>query len=1817
MGFLYQVLKDVQKNKNLVKYFYTLSEAIRKLKTAEGKAGLRGVVGTVSRGISYHVDGFTGHSDGLKKELEKLNNQHIEPFNNVIGELKTADVGKEFEVAGRLHLCIQAAQQFPEQMNRVEEKFSTLDENLKNKLKDDYNAIDINVNKFVASATNSELHALLTLAENKFDDLRNDITLTAGDAIVKAGELRKDCGKQIDEKIKFVEGKVQEAITALKSWIETAGGVVDEAIKIAEKVHKALDASKKADNTLGGEVMKIEVSNQFITSANEELGKTVARLQDCIEGAERFRAEAEKKAMEALEIVNGSTYGGDRRKEKIKSAARSLQSKTITLKKCYESARIAVQDAKNAALLTLNDLDSKIKDDLDALRGNIARSLKKHVRDAILTPIKGDVTKIVSGEVGGNNGMKLTEEAVKEYAKKFTHDKFGDKVLKGWVAGIIMEDAVVRNRLTSYVKENSSIFKGDVDSYLNGKDLTLHETMQKAIKKVLQADVIKNAMGGFTDGRDTVESDLQAMKDVCLKFATLLGEKVREIAQLRLLAEAIVQAIESRDGLHSPSAGFSQSDLKAASEYILQRLVSRANHAAADIDWLILETVGTEKPTSIVKELHTATKTAEALSGKILQGLLPGGGIGSFANQVEAIEEQVTTPFNDAHTRPTNVQSLMINYKGKAGIGNEGSGKAKLNDQIEDIFKKMEELKVTDFRKYSGDPSVTVDREIADLHSAVTTALDEFTDALKKLLKTEDLHDIPNEGVLDKLRCLGAKIGKDITDDRCLDGIKEKISGMQKSSLPKTSNITESIQSIRRQLQNLQSELKLTGGQRNDVINRLTDLRDNGIFGDQDVWEGTSAKGLKKIHTYVLDLNVTHLKNLRNHVDTILNEAEQQAVDYITKTQKEFEEKITAAEKAVRTKIQTKYLEKIDALYEMLKSTFATHNQNIITTITTDEDSGIKGLMKRMYWHSNMFSQIPRDNDLASMSFNLNKFLTPLMDYIKGQVSGDSALKSDVRSISLLSHTLLDDLYASKQFDHTFSRNLGNLTTKLTSFAPKQFQNTHHPELGDILKHGMTGFVTELQKQYISRYSMETFKDALTTTKDAKVTLTEYGRKCAKVCLSIVPMVTDSLSELKEKLDNEDGKWKKYNIYNKDASHHSLHRLFFSEHGYDPGLPVGSKHGELNHRTECDGGRILDHLNNQTYKLFVTSTKSHPALRSDSDDISVVEVEEGGRLSDLFSYLYDYFAVCHLGAPSKRHPCSVNEMLCWLTGLPHNGVYGKLKGHVKSLFEVADKIDPSIKKVVSIDASPHRITHDDVNIAIKEICETSYALLTTFVGTGDEATYYACEFPNNSLGLQYPSNPADCLDTLLDILRRIFPPLKFLFMQCGQPASENGWLKCLYGKNVASSKWPCKEHSKGKARCEPKCQPTCGPKCQPNCRPTSPLQSYLSDSLTGHLPHSVTSIGCRAECNTCPKGKPGMPCITPLGFRGFSGSTKTGSYLSAVIGEFLGIANIHTLFGLSPTTPKTLPEHFDFVSCLVRGWIDLSNSVGKSDVQYAFEASAESLSIQLYDKPNELTDALRDAYGSESSNHRSCEHHHLLHLTSFDTCKGSKKHCAPYISPLSRNAYTCLPFKNSNTYLSWAIYLPWTFWDLLNNLYNAFCSINCQDWGCRGCLRGDSCKKGEHGVVDKEKPSADCQCPSIVDCKGVAPTLYQYGFVFGEASTLNDSQSPKKCSDFCSQLKNVLNSQYFQKLFEECDNFLYYIRFPFMSLTLALWLLSFLYLLYIMVIRLDLLYIMVIRLDLLHIKSHLHSPSSHRIAAQSLLAAARVNKLNRVFYLQP
>ncbi|CDR71957.1 hypothetical protein, conserved [Babesia bigemina] len=1186
----------------------------------------------------------------------------------------------------------------------------------------------------------------------------------------------------------------------------------------------------------------------------------------------------------------------------------------------------------------------------------------------------------------------------------------------------------------------------------------------------------------------------------------------------------------------------------------------------------------------------------------------------------EDLQNAVAAALKKAHQKVDSVKHLMTHYR--MHLNDSGAIKSAIRSIQTDVKKALDEAPQIGHLLYTS--------------NNLTSKFDAFIHAIQQLAQNGAPHSQNKNSVshyladLDQMIVTADEEGYTLTADYSSDlnlsikrlaKIYDKLKDLQKNiaAVTKSTDAGE-IDEIISHLQGLPALVDKATLQTkqniydlyNNLVDKISFMRQSFELADNAMTNAISS--LQQTFNSVRENAKSGVENLRNYL-----------IDLAVKSFS-----------TLTTEVRMLFAERHKADLKALKISVESQIPVVIEILHYDKRNGLKGLMKRMNNHettfqkmSTLFQQRSVD-DFKHMALQFKMLVGSYLEYTEEQAMtpGKSPQPTDqsekVRhlkdAVDSLLHYLKQNGHLTRQymFDHHFDDLLTSLNSLVTSLSPSF--TSPSPLLGP-LKTGLSKFAEQLGHAYVNRYSgrkmgkllevkpssenQKPAKTQLSDTSTDNYDLTPEGRNCAKVCLTIVEMVSEDLKYLREQCET---KWAPKKIY----SGSSL-GSFLTKCGYRVAIKDTDQNGELQCKSSMKGEQVHERL--MTKKYSSDSEIKHLKECESNKDQETGKPKKSSNfhifdlINCLHHHLETYYSINHMATfASKKQPCSVYEMLCWMSGLPHNNVYFDLTTDgFDALFDKREKKeDDSIefeyitvedKTPNSLTAYPLMIRRGDITNAIVHLTSYAPTVLTTILGTGDEFTTYAVDFRTNHLKFSYPSRAEDCLHTLLDILRRIFPPLKFLHSQCDTLTSEHGWYRCKYGKDVQSAKLPCTKHSKTETECQPR----------------SPLMSFLGDCLPGHLPHQLTSVGCKAECKSCPKATPGQPCLTPLGFRGFSGSTKLGKELGNVLTKFFSNGIATPLLSFVPKPPSSLPEHFGFALYLVKGWGEGSTRTGKNGTQGYVEEAMKSQSIKLYSDTTPLTDALRTAYGDARGSHQDKDHlplyADLASLSMVKSCVDKVNHvyCAPYLSSVCGDSYGYFAKKHSDHYLSWAIYLPWTFWDLLNNLYNAFCSINCQDWGCRGCLRGDKCKKGQHGVVDKDKPSAICQCPSIVDCKGVAPTLYQYGFVFGEASTLNDKDAPKKCSDFCSQLKNVLKSKYFEKLFDECDMFLWRIREPFSYLVLSLWLLSFLYLLHIMVIR----------LDLLHIKSHLHSPSSHRIAAQSLLAAARVNKLGKMFYLQP
>ncbi|GBE63472.1 hypothetical protein, conserved [Babesia ovata] len=341
---------------------------------------------------------------------------------------------------------------------------------------------------------------------------------------------------------------------------------------------------------------------------------------------------------------------------------------------------------------------------------------------------------------------------------------------------------------------------------------------------------------------------------------------------------------------------------------------------------------------------------------------------------------------------------------------------------------------------------------------------------------------------------------------------------------------------------------------------------------------------------------------------------------------------------------------------------------------------------------------------------------------------------------------------------------------------------------------------------------------------------------------------------------------------------------------------------------------------------------------------------------------------------------------------------------------------------------------------------------------------------------------------------------------------------------------------------------------------------------------------------------------------------STGKRIKDVLADFCGdsekplIKLCSYMLCLLRTPPKSLGDMFAFYYNFILCW-GLKGNDHKSD---AFKkAVAKAYFGETYPKLD-ITSMFR-------SQHHAADNHpkgDLFSLFSCDNKESSATTCGRYLKPISLKTWTVFSEKNADNYLSWVLYLTETFYNLLDQLWKECCD-NCNKPGTR--CHGNTCYKNCQTLQNPPLPASakhHTLCKSIAQCPFTRPTICTYGFVIKSSSNLSDEngvENKRTCKDFCRTLENVLskvkdkNDVLAKLVFETIPEYLWQIRLPFSYLLLALWSLSLLYLLHIAVVR----------LDVLRIRSHLKTPSSHRIAAQSLLAAARVKALANVKYFSP
>ncbi|KAK1939114.1 variant erythrocyte surface antigen-1 family protein [Babesia divergens] len=567
-------------------------------------------------------------------------------------------------------------------------------------------------------------------------------------------------------------------------------------------------------------------------------------------------------------------------------------------------------------------------------------------------------------------------------------------------------------------------------------------------------------------------------------------------------------------------------------------------------------------------------------------------------------------------------------------------------------------------------------------------------------------------------------------------------------------------------------------------------------------------------------------------------------------------------------------------------------------------------------------------------------------------------------------------------------------------------------------------------------------------------------------------------------------------------------------------------------------------------------------------------------------------------------PSTVREILLWLYGLRFTSGFSSLVSHCKDLCSpFGNSFNPdafcyyiytccSLLPVSFISTVQHSDSH-----------------VSTFFSTADS------EF----LQFSYPEDPSDLLEKLCEYTRKIFPPLKFLCMQCELDKDQAGWRDCAFGRGcvkglqenpvtvpATSCCSPSGSHGifctsvPGISNYHEHCTSSKpGVKCiglkpctdTPSGKSKTAKDAHTSNQCTASCPHPLLMFlidGSESKPQAFPYSLFKLPpdsSVPPMGFSPdkLSSPGRNGESLFVILDVFVGDSDsdqkvcflrdlLRFLLCLTRTPPSTFGEIFSFYYKLAE-WVDKTGG----DPKGKFKASLET---EISSHPGtysgqKLTGAVQKLYGSDHPSGNHSDPPYSLKLLSH--CWGAKQKdpCGNFLFPLATNAWDFFAPSNSDAYLSWICYRAREFQTMFKDFHQK------------------ASEKFSKCCSDSSK------CPKIVECPCALPFLYKYGFSFMSASRLNG----KKCFDFITQLESFVENSTLDKLIEEIERFIWSIRFPFFFGFLYVWffVLSYFF------------YVILIKLDTFHTGSHLHLPRSFKILPSTLFSDAS-SKLKDLSY---
>ncbi|CDR71686.1 hypothetical protein, conserved [Babesia bigemina] len=1673
-------------------------------------------------------------------------------------------------------------------------------------------------------------------------------------------------------------GQHKETITTAIKSLETnkhAGkkGFNAAIVKVVAGVGRYNDGVRDSNKNIKNAIIKLQnhVSSSFVNTVKNILPEKDIDTAGApvIQAAEKFVErkveECEKNASAFKTSLDSQTDNitnlNSSLRDKVNSVVSSVEHERVRLSKVaakerniHEATTVKINEALLKCGSCINekiqrDVEKLISDFKAAVRvikdklEEINKNLKNYVNElykwmnetnSIVNRTGKNVIEIINGSVGYEN-----QEWIKHKAKELLD-------WRSTIGGYVVDVTEMAKNVNDAVTELGKQFD-DQNTINNIFDKIKHQVAD------IEGHVGESIGAGSASGADgSVQQNWDALKNkITGLLENLYTTNERDPLKLNFIGKI-------RKGVTAYAASFKDGDQgfeKIVGEWVTDVIKSKAVHGLLD------EYVKVNKNDSYfngmlsyrghpallkrvteIVTLHVADKLKNIRPSTnfhdtpTVEGYLSyvTSYLNSFSSDITNKEKEIVDTIAEfVHLQPDVVlsdrQAGHRRYYLELAVRSTLSALASIAKQVSDQLTKLAYTHTNLGTRLKGSIAnvENIGKEIADgntLGGKIQAALDSLRSDIKKLhgqLNTATKVGVSNlAGKLDEAIAAITKRSIEVT----AEGINTAFTEMYTKITDNLKGLLKALElagnAIHGQLLTLNDKIgnstggRVVDGSLQDLYNRLSEL--------QSTLEKDPLTKARAFEKHADKLREQHTKSLNQHVNNTVKQTKEELIKQARKN----------------------YVVTMQLLIEQFAERVTSDLHGLPGLIDADLEQGHKGFMRKV--HEYFLLKIDDIESISPTSFTTSSspmsraagMLKSAYADLFGRLKTQPGFVSDFEKIKPSTEalgTLLETLQTSKHFNNEFRTNLDALDTNVNKINPAKYGDGDSPLVLNALRAGFPAFVTEMKKAYknvyegaarIDRWTEPVISDqpreATAVVETPKEKLTLDGQNGAKVCLTVFHIIYPALDELDEKSGNS---WRSEKI-NKTGNLGA----FFADEGYRISYSETEQNGELD--KDVNGGRVKTLLKNKVtgasvmelLKRWKQEENKKNAVGQQTDDAARTQsnyIDTIVLLAYLYEQLRTYYDVCHRRhIPNPVAPTSVYQMLMWLSGLSHNAVYTDLSlNGFEGLFEKPEKSKQSALKDadedsleeeedVSLDAYPNPITVDTLSSNLRDVCGYAETVLTALLGHGHAGGIYACDFNTNSANLSYPSDASKCLDLLMEIVLRLFHQLHFLYKQCTYPMELGGWLNCLYGKGIGGSSWECNKMQCVNQSADQIGNQTCGQTCDqhPKCGVKSPLQAFLEDGLPAFLSHPYNKSGCKITCSYA--NHKGIPCKTPIGLTDIStmaSHTSSASRLYRTLKDFCGNAGSPLTKLCANVTcvlsrpPETLGDMFAFYYTFIKTW-------GDSGRKHKLDAFNDAVAKAYFDVPYTELNVYSVLNGSHSSKLAGHTNGDLLSLVCGTKSPGK---CGLYLSSVSNDISGVYSSKHADKYLSWIVYITETFYDLLKKLFDD-CNKHCggDKPKCRIAKCPSTC------TVTKQPTKSDHadSCKSIANCKTTLPTLCRYGFTIGNPSKLSgkDGVSQKRtCNDFCKMLGNVVKegNALHTLAHEIIPEFLFRIRAPFIWLNVALWLLSFLYLLHIMVIR----------LDLLHIKSHLRSPSSHRIAAQSLLAAGRVNKLNRVFYLQP